>query len=228
MKRFNIAILSIALLLLASSVHAGIVVNFDEPGLNPGDFVTGETINDITFSVSMQGNTGGEPRELMLYDSDCVGAGCSGGDDDLSTVGKSFMKDDERVEGPFGNILIISEDNDVGDPDDSRFGGKISGSFGVDITAITIVYIDFEESGSTLTMFNEGMEIVSAVIPSVPNGEISTIGFMGGLYDEFELDLVGSGGIVEIHYTPVPIPAALPLFMAGLVGLMGLRKKKSA
>ncbi|MEM7304929.1 MAG: hypothetical protein AAF372_05335, partial [Pseudomonadota bacterium] len=178
MKRITTTIISFALLLFAAHAQAGTVVNFNEGGLNPGDFITGTTIKDITFSVSDQGSTGGDPRELMLYDSDCVGGGCSGDDPDLSTVGKSFMKDGETVDGPFGNVLIISEDNDQNDPDDSRFGGKIMGAFGVDITSITIVSVDFEESGSSLTMFKDDIEIVSLAIPAVMDGEIQTFGFM--------------------------------------------------
>ncbi len=49
-----------------------------------------------------------------------------------------------------------------------------------------------------------------------------------GLFDEFRLNLAGSGGLVSVDFTPVPLPAALPLFMAGLLGLFGMRRRSFA
>ncbi len=84
----------------------------------------------------------------MLFDADCSG-GCSGQDPDLMLPGA-------------GNVLIISEDNDHMDPDDSGFGGTINVSFATDVTDITGITVDVGDSDNgpnTIEVLLDGMVV---------------------------------------------------------------------
>ncbi len=161
--------------------------------------------------------TGGVPRELMLFDADCVG-GCSGGDPDLELPGA-------------GNILIISEDNDANDPDDSGFGGSINVSFATDVTEITGITVDVGDSDNgpnTIQVLLDDNVVDTFILQQMQgDNNVQTASFTG-LFDAFRLNLAGSGGLVSVDFTPVPLPAALPLFMAGLLGLFGMRRRNTA
>lgn len=223
MKRMTIAIFSFAILLFAANAHA-VLIDFE--GLSAGEFVTGDTISGATFTVADQGTTSGDARELMIFQSNCGGAlpACTGGDPDLSTTEVPMGVAPISA----GNVLIISQDNDQGDPNDSAAGGVIITKFDTDVTFIEAVTIDVGDSGSTgneFKVFLDGVEQDNIMLmTNQGDNNVQTVSFMG-LFDEIQLNLTGSGALASIEFTPVPIPAALPLFMAGLLGLFGLRKK---
>lgn len=224
MKKITTALILFAALLFTASVHA-VLIDFE--GLSAGDVVTGSTIDGATFTVTDQGTTSGNPRELMIFQSNCFEIGmpqCTGGDSDLSTI------DVPGTVTPItaGNVLIISQDNDDTDPNDSAAGGVIITTFDTDVTAVEIVTIDVGDSDTgpnTFEAYYQGMlqDSVNLML-NLGENNIQTAS-LTGLFDEIRLDLAGSGALASIEFTPVPIPAALPLFMAGLVGLFGLRKK---
>ena len=221
----SVATLALISIFASANSHAAII-DFEDQFvigdglLLEGQVVTGITLFGATFNVFGQGNTGGNPRDLMLFDADCVG-GCTGGDNDLFLQGA-------------GNILIISEDNDSNDPDDSQFGGTISVDFNpavMDIMALTVDVGDNNNQNngdSFVKAFFNGNELSTFdFLAGQGNNNLQTADFSGlGSIDRLEIHLESSGGIVNLEFTPVPIPAALPMFLAGLMSLFSLRKKR--
>ncbi len=231
-----------------SFAHAAMVVDFevDDSGatLSPGDIITGTTINGATFSVFNQGDSGdtnggatpgaglplaGDPlpplfpsalnsgnRELILFNSDCSEASCSGQDDDLASPGQ-------------GNILIISEDNDFSDPDDSRFGGTILIDFDQPIVSLTtlVVDVDDNDAGNNFAAGYLGGVFVGLfgfnTVGEVDNN-LQSASFDSPI-DQLIINFESSAGIAGFEYTPVPVPPAAWLMFSGLVGLNAYKKR---
>ncbi|MFK7795644.1 MAG: VPLPA-CTERM sorting domain-containing protein [Gammaproteobacteria bacterium] len=206
---------------LVASVSANATLIDFEAGM-PGDIVTNTTIDGATFSVSNQGNTDGNARELILFNADCTQyVDCTGGDNDLSLPGA-------------GNILIISQNNNFNNPNDSFAGGDIAVDFGTNITQVSVVTVDVGDSrglndgDNFLAAFFQGNEVARFDIIGGQGDNNEQTAFLSGLFDNVVLHLEGSGGLVSIDFAPVPLPAALPLFMAGLLGLFGMRRKNTS
>ncbi len=221
-------------LLFVTNIQAA-TINFEDQFtqgdglLNPGDIITGMTLFGATFNVVNQGNAGNRnnganpgfnlpiggasgSRELMLFNANCgISAypNCSGQDPDLSLPGA-------------GNILIISEDNNSNDPDDSRFGGDIIIDFTEGATYVESIFLDVEDGrfgDNFVNAYYEG-NLLASIIISSQNGGIANASFAGlGLIDQLIVNFQGSGAIVEFNYSPVPIPAAIWLFASCLLGL---------
>ncbi|MDW3096168.1 MAG: VPLPA-CTERM sorting domain-containing protein [Gammaproteobacteria bacterium] len=209
---------SLYILALCLSLSANAALIDFEDGM-PGDIITNSTIDGATFSVTGQGNTSGNPRELILFNSDCTqNVDCTGGDNDLSFPGA-------------GNILIISQDNNFNNPNDSASGGDIAIDFGINITSISLVTLDVGDSrgrndgDNFLAAFFQGSEVARFDFLGDQGENNVQTAFLSGLFDSVVLHLEGSGGLVSVDFTAVPVPAALPLFITGLIGLFGLRKK---
>ena len=210
----------VAGLSLSSSAYSAVI---DFESFSAGDFVpNGTTISGAEFSVSGQGTTGGDDRVLMIFDS----GNPTGGDNDL------FNK-------TAGNILIISEDNDQSDPDDSRFGGLITIDFDVPVLDLSIMTIDVGDNSNQ----NNGDSFASAFFQGTQVGQFDFLSGQGnnnlqtatfatsGPFDQLQINLDSSGAIAEIAFTPVPVPAALPLFLTGIAGLAVFtckRKRRSS
>ena len=117
-----VAVFAVAMLILVTQLGTGEVRADIDPATI--DFETGLSEGDTVSSVSCgsgmscSADPGGfvdvfgdsaDPgipgNAAMVFDAECAG-GCSGGDNDLFFPGH-------------GNILIITEDEDAGDPDDA-------------------------------------------------------------------------------------------------------------
>lgn len=199
-------------LLTLSAVHAT-TISFDS--YSPGEIVTNQTISGATLSVDNQGTVNGVPRELMIFDATCGGIqmDCTGGDSDL------FFPQ-------YGNVLIISEDNDSSDPDDNAGSGDIFFDFATAISQISVDVLDVENGGpmdNWVAAFLGGNEIARIFVTSGDNEFTSAI-FGDLIADQLQVHFAGSGAVGELNFAPVPIPAALPMFVAGLLGLFGFRK----
>ena len=159
---------------------------------------------------------------FLIDDAFCDGRArnCTGRDRDL------FFPE-------FGNILIISEDNDFNDPDDSRDGGTIIASFDSLVTNITLTLLDIERprgrnaQGNSVSAFLDGTQVALFDNLSSGNNESLRLSLGEVIADEIRISLSGSGAIGTITSTPVPVPAALPLFLSGL-GLVAFRRRKAA
>ena len=125
------------------------VIDFDSGITHPaGTMIQGDEWSQWGVEVNALRN--GNQKNLTIFDSNCAGSACSGGDDDLGTA---YLGAQNR-----GNVLIIQEndtDND-GDglydsPDDDRNGGTISFDFraalqGLDrgFTIDNLEFIDYD------------------------------------------------------------------------------------
>ncbi|MEM6488267.1 MAG: Tad domain-containing protein [Pseudomonadota bacterium] len=112
--------------------------NYSSPGeeLHDPYAAIGLTINAIP-SVDDRGRQEWDDNAPMLFDSDNY----TGQDDDLQATGR-------------GNILIISEDGDQGDPDDDGKGGTLVFRFDEPTYVHSILVFD-TETGGTLRVFDE-------------------------------------------------------------------------
>lgn len=99
----------------------------------------------------------------MIFDSDCPG-GCSGDDPDLNSNN--------------GKVLIITEDFDSSDPDDSAFGGTLEFDFTTlfagEANIVSLQVTDTEEGG-TIDLFSGAVLLVSIPIPLLADGQTSLV-----------------------------------------------------
>ncbi|MEQ8962247.1 MAG: PEP-CTERM sorting domain-containing protein [Coleofasciculus sp. C2-GNP5-27] len=218
------AVLSLVTLNANPVKAAGVkVIDFSEFAV--GQKVTGETTKSATLSVSGQGETG-SPRDLMIFDTFCGGGSatasdCSGGDDDLFFPSSEFN---------FGNALIISEDNDSTDPDDSRHGGTISFNFNRLVRLEQFGLLDIDESNNVeITTFADTagtQQIQQFSVQGAGDNETQTVtGFNNTLVQRLDVYLPGSGAVDNIAYEPVPEPLTI-LGSATALGMGGLLKRQ--
>ncbi|NEO96067.1 MAG: PEP-CTERM sorting domain-containing protein [Moorea sp. SIO3G5] len=179
----------------AGSAQAAIL-DFDEPGLSPGQKVTNQEVQGVRLGVFDQGTTGGQPRDLMIYNSACGGAAsnCTGEDDDL-------------FKPRLGNTLIISEDNDSSDPDDSAFGGTFTFDFGQSVVLDELTLLDielfdpvrvttFSESGNQeFNFFGRGNNLIS-----------SFSGFGNDRVNRLNVTVVNSAAVSAVSYNRFQSP----------------------
>lgn len=109
----------------------------------------GDLIDDdySSLGLTISANQRNSKTDLaMVFDTDNP----TGGDDDLDYSALS--------DGP-GNILIISEDGDQADPDDSARGGRIVFNFDEAVDLTSIVALDAERGGVFKAFDDEGQLI---------------------------------------------------------------------
>lgn len=122
---------------------------------------------------------------------------------------------------PLGNLLIISEDGDTGDPDDNAGGGDIIFDFtqpdGATVHWIGIIDAETQQN-IVIKYLNESTE--SIPIPAVGNNGFVNITIDRECVRCLTVEFSGSGGISAIAYdtecvspptpTPVPVPVPVP------------------
>ena len=215
-------------------VASAAVIDFDDPAIQ------GAAISSITSSDGLIGATisaTGGIGEAVVFDTSATGTA------------------DPDLEGPFrleggvpgtgtttpGGVLIIQE-NDLasGGPDDTASGGSISFAFdqAIDFTGFSIF------DGATITVSSSSVAGSSVFSVGEPVNEgpgnrvfntFSTAGLFDGVSD-LTFAFEGSGAIDSLlvapvaGVSPIPVPAALPLLLAGLggLGLVSRRRRKGA
>ena len=155
--------------------------------LSSGNGISGDP---FAGSVGVVGYNGVDPENAaMVFDATCGGgpaSNCSGGDSDL-------------YQPTLGNVLIVSEDLDGDDPNDSDdpsaelrfdFSGFGPGSFTIE--SLTILDTDDDESADSRILFYavEGGALIQEF-------DIPDIG--DGLKQEFTIDAAGVGFMV-VHF----------------------------
>jgi hypothetical protein len=211
------------------------VINFDDQAT--GTIIDTEYAPVVSLRVK---NRGGGPDLGVIFDT----LNPTGGDIDL---GGPFDSNNPKLADNFktGNVLIIQE-NRMGcdtaictNPDDE--GSRPAGTFYFDFeTVITLESIDFfdvetAENGRTP---NNAIKLFDAADNEIMPDTFYTPDTGGdNMWDQLvfdvdgvkriELNLGGSGAIDNIRFTVVPIPPAIWLFGSGLIGLVGLARRKN-
>ncbi|MEM1267818.1 MAG: hypothetical protein AAGI50_17565 [Pseudomonadota bacterium] len=174
---------------------AGVIefIECDDPNAVKIDFEgfrSGTVIGDQFDGVSIRGaeddrNDSSRDNDAMIFDSSAP----TGGDRDLRTENQ-------------GNILIISEDDNGRDADDSAKGGSLTFDFESPARIFDLKVVDGEEGGLVILRDADGVVIGEVVIPGgVDNGIQQVILDIEGV-SSMEVVLNGSGAIDDICYVP--------------------------
>ncbi|MEM6636191.1 MAG: VPLPA-CTERM sorting domain-containing protein [Pseudomonadota bacterium] len=233
MSKFVYAALFSAAFVVSGTVQSH-AVTLDFEGPSSGNIDGDEFLG--AFGLTITGfDKDGVETQLALFNSSCDGGpgndsfpDCTGDDDDLAS-GDPYGTD------PQGNVLIIQENG--GEPDDSAQGGSWLFSFlaPVTVTAVELLDLDRNPRGLSFDFAYEGGASSDDVAPlseqllSNDTGNNSLTRFT---FEEFnvvslKINLYDSGAVASVDFTPVPLPAGLPLLVAGLgaLGLMRRRKR---
>ena len=195
-------LLSTQLLTGGASANPGSVIDFE--GLAEGTIVTsvssasGISGDVVSGSVSVFGSNpdfgGGATNTAMIFDGTCSG-GCSGEDDDLEFPVQ-------------GNILIVSEDLVIIDPDDARGGGRLDLDFAnpgfgpgtVFVNSLVVMDVESDEAAGTIELFAggpTGVLVTSVNVPVTGNNGKATVP-IGDVGDFLRVNFIGSGAIDDI------------------------------
>lgn len=165
--------------------------------LSSGNGISGDPIAGA-IDVYGDRHPSGGGNDAMIFDATCGGgpaSNCSGDpDEDLYQPGQ-------------GNVLILTQDNDAGDPDDAWQGGIINFDFSgfdggsVTIDELTILDTDAAELGK-IDFFeggNGGTLLFTIPIPIIADGALQTLAINTAGVDFMRVNLGGSGAIDNIR-----------------------------
>lgn len=208
---------------LAASAGADVLVlDFDQDILSnamvAGQIVDDEFGPDLAISVD---NGGNGPDIAIVFDS----ANPTGNDDDLATPG---YHPTNTV--ALGNMLIIPEndtdgngDGLVDDPNDTGSGGSFNFAFATStFDGFSVTLVDIEENGGSIELLLNGSVVGTTAIPGVGDNSVQTLADSGVLFDEMNINFVGSGAVGTVSF--VPAPGAMSLAMIG--GLVAARRRR--
>ena len=143
----------------------------------------GQFANTIWSSVGLRISSHSSSYKPMLFDT----GNPTGGDTDL--------RSDE------GMVLIISEDNDQSDPDDSRFGGKLIFRFDDPVDMDSIGLLDLEEVGYIKFYDANGNQMGSRIkMPTMGDGEKKRLTLNKKGISKMQVQLGGSGAVTDLQY----------------------------
>ena len=220
---------------LSPLANASTVINFDD--LATGTIVDSEYASLVSISID---NLGGGPDLGVVFDS----LNPTGGDTDLG--GPFNTNNPDLPNGFIANNVLIIQENSAGcttltcaTPDDE--GSRPAGTFFFDFTnLVTLESIDFfdVETAENGTTPNNVIRLFDAADNEILPGTFYTPDTGGdNMWDRLafdvdgvkriELNLGGSGAIDNITVTVVPVPPAMWLFGSGLIGLIGLARRKA-
>jgi len=250
-RGFSAAAACGGLVLLLGGAPASAVpisLGFDSGGLSAGNITGSEAaFTDAGVSIALK-NAG--TNSLALFDSTCrfqfnantYNPGedaCTGGDPDLGTAA-------ELGTGPQDLVLIANEGTDA-DPDDFagtyEFEYTFSAPDGVLIEQIEMLDLDGAEdiafsalflgedpADGPVTLTEASVDLVGT--PTTDNSLRRYTFDDTRAVEVFYIEFKGTSGAVgSMEFTPqvVPVPAALPLMLGGLglLGMIGLRRRRS-
>jgi hypothetical protein len=201
--KLNILVSALVVFALISSIYvpaqAAMVSTIDFEGLAEGAIVgtvtygAGISGDPISGSVAVYGYNPFFPNAnaAMIFDSACPG-GCSGQDNDL------YWPD-------LGKTLIVSEDMDSGDPDDSdsplqyfTFDYANLGPGKVTVDSIVFGDVESVESGGTVKLYGNSILLATVVIPVTGDNVAATLTIGVAGVDFMRVDLNGSAAIDNI------------------------------
>ncbi len=213
----------------AAAEAAPVTLSFD--GVGAGTVISNQASG---LTVSAMGGSG----EAITFDTNNP----TGGDADLGGPFTRVGPDLGSV--PAENVLIISEDGDLADPDDNASGGTFSFDFDDVVTFIGFDGVDLTDAGANLIVrlfdaedddeifsFDFGAELGLDV------GDNEFFSFFANVFGSgvdgvglAQIELTGSGAIDNLVFDPevVPLPGAFALLFSGVAGLgFAMRRGRS-
>ena len=168
---------------------------------------SGQVIDDEYAGFGMFVSTSDPARPAMVFDS----ANPTGNDDDLGTPNEDFAGPGIGAGGEagqpgensraLGNVLIISEDGNSGNPDDNAGGGTLIFDFTSPVRVDLLEILDIEESGGTVTAFDENdVVIASAPILVRGNNSYQEVLLEASGVRRLEVYFAGSGALAAIRF----------------------------
>ena len=226
MKTLLTGLMAAAALTTTEAAAEVVVMDFDTL---PGGSVMSAQYEGVTIRgrrIMGDGAVLANRERAMLFDTSRL----TGQDADL--VGP-FRSEDGLSEYDPGNVLIVSEDGDADDPDDSWSGGRLVFDFDEAVTFLGFNAFDINATESlSVTAFGLGGEVIARFTNegrTVPDNAYLAF---GGLRIEgvgrLAFELSGSGAIDDLMFDTadaVPLPAAGLLFPTGAGGLLARRKR---
>lgn len=188
-------------------------ITFNSPPGAP--FQAGDTIADQYASLGIHFSaaaTAPGTGPLMAFDS----SNPTGDDFDLGTPNEAFggpgIGDDGGLTNqlPLGFVMIISEDGDSSDPDDSLYGGVITVTFDNPVPVYSLDVLDHDEVDSEVRAFDQLGNPIGAptLLPQVgDNGWVNLIINKQNV-KSLEIEMNGSGAIPTIVFCEDPPLAA--------------------
>ena len=184
-------------------------IDFETDG-EGGNLVAGQIIDDEWASLGVQVTTNNpSDHPAMIFDS----SNPTGGDRDLGTPNEGFGGPGVGTGGgpgqpganavPLGNVLILSEDGDSGDPDDNASGGTLIFTFDVDVRVDAVQILDIDEgmAGSVTAFDEDGMTVGSAgMANNLGNNSVQKVALGATGVRRLEVHFPGSGAVAGIVF----------------------------
>lgn len=225
-------------LISASALIVGLAGAASAATVDFGDFTPGQVLSmntnfgdGIVADVSAIGGV----AQAVVFDTN--NAPSITNDPDLANPFTNSV--DSTDTRRFDNALIVQE-NDPGTPDDA-VGGSLTFEF-TSLLSFNDIYLLDSEAGSFVELFLNGMSVekidVTAALDSdtnnnVNNNEFTLLDFDGAQGDTLVVSFLKSGALGEFEasvvppFTPaVPLPAGLPLLLAGMGAFAVMRRTK--
>ena len=197
-------------------------------GYTQTDFRNGGEFTEDGFTFSVDVASDDAPPRAVLFDTTCaIGArdpyAACNNDVDLTPA-------EQGENGISGNILIVQEQGSSIPDDAGAPGGTITLTLERIAPDLAEVFTGFRLSGVSV-IDDETFEFLSIIdgvetfLDSISlngNSETGQLALDTGIFqvgDSLVINYLGSGGIDSLVLAPVPIPAALPLFISALAGL---------
>ncbi len=197
-------LLILTALMATSAAGATLSSTIDFEGLAEGAIVSSVSFGngisgaDAGGSVGVSGTNPNFPGQnaAMIFDAECLPSGtpadCSGGDTDLLFPGH-------------GNVLIVSEDLDSNDPDDSDVAGsKLEFDFStwgpgtVTVESLDIGDVERDETGGFIEVFSGSTSLGTFPLPTTGDNVIQTVAIGVSGVDRLVVLFNGSGAVDNI------------------------------
>jgi hypothetical protein len=209
----------------ATSAHAAIVINeidYDQPGSDTAEFV--ELFNSSVNSVSLDG-----------YTLDLINGSNGSSYNTFDLSGLTIPANGYLV--LCDNTLAVANcDRDIAASGWIQNGGADGDAIALSFVSALVDTVTYENTGSYLGYYAEGNSFagddsntITMSIARLPNGmdsDFNAADFGSACITPGSANIGGTGDC-SFSVSPVPVPAAVWLFGSGLVGLIGVSRRKN-